>query len=113
MNLFIVLALLSWFAYTWWTSQNIHKQITELKKQNASFIDVRSASEFKALSAPGTLNIPLPELAARLKEIPRDVPVALFCASGARSSMAKILLLKNGFKNVYNVKKVSYVLKSM
>jgi phage shock protein E len=42
-------------------------------------------------------------LGSRLNEIPKDKPVVVCCASGSRSGMAKLLLLKNGYRNVHNI----------
>jgi rhodanese-related sulfurtransferase len=74
-----------------------------LKQKGASFIDVRSAAEFAHASAPGTVNIPLQELNTRLNDIPKSSPVVLCCATGTRSGMAKMVLKRNGYKNVYNI----------
>ena len=97
------MALVLWFGYKWWNSQRVVALLPELKKSGATLIDVRSAAEFASAHAPGTLNIPLPELGRRLDEIPRTSPVVLCCASGTRSGMAKMVLLKNGYSNVYNI----------
>ncbi len=78
---------------------------TDLKQQGAFLLNVRSAAEFAGGSAPGTFNIPLPELAKRLHEIPTTVPVVLCCASGTRSGMAKRMLKKKGYKQVFNIGK--------
>ena len=77
--------------------------LPELKKNGAMLIDVRSAGEFASGNAPGTINIPLPELGSRLDEIPKSSPVVLCCASGTRSGMAKLMLWKNGYRKVYNI----------
>jgi rhodanese-related sulfurtransferase len=77
--------------------------LPELKKKGATFVDVRSAGEFSNANAPGTINIPLQELGSRLGEIPKSAPVVLCCASGTRSGMAKMLLKKNGYREVYNI----------
>ena len=77
--------------------------LPELKKNGATCIDVRSFSEFASGNAPGTINIPLQDLASRLGEISRLSPVVLCCASGTRSGMAKLLLMKNGYRNVHNI----------
>lgn len=53
-----------------------------------TLIDVRSASEAAICRIDGALLIPLPELARRLGEIPRGVPVVIHCKSGARSAQA-------------------------
>ena len=97
------LALALWFAYKWWNSKKIIAMLPELKKNGAVFVDVRSAGEFASGNAPGTINIPLQELGSRLGEIPKSGPIVLCCASGTRSAMAKLLLKKNGYQNVYNI----------
>ena len=97
------LALGLWLAYKWWNTKKVIAMLPELKKNGAIFVDVRSAGEFANANAPGTINIPLQELGSRLGEIPRSSPVVLCCASGTRSGMAKLLLKKNGYLNVYNI----------
>ncbi len=98
-----IVALSLWFAYKWWNSKRIVAMLPELKKKGALFVDVRSAGEFSHANAPETINIPLQELAKRLGEIPKSAPVVLCCASGTRSGMAKMLLKKNGYREVYNI----------
>ena len=98
-----IFALIASFRYKWWNSRRVVRMLPALKAKGAALVDVRSAQEFAAGQAPGTVNIPLSELGSRLKEIPRNAPVVLCCASGTRSGMAKLLLRKNGFSDVYNV----------
>jgi phage shock protein E len=99
----LFLALGLWFAYKWWNSKRVIAMLPELKKSGAIFVDVRSAGEFANGHAPGTINIPLQELGSRLGEIPKSSPVVLCCASGTRSGIAKLLLMKNGYRNVHNI----------
>jgi rhodanese-related sulfurtransferase len=98
-----IMALVLWFGYKRWNSQRVVAMLPELKRDGAMLVDVRSAGEFASGSAPGTINIPLTELSGRLGEIPKSSPVVLCCASGTRSGMAKILLIKNGYKKVHNI----------
>jgi phage shock protein E len=98
---FLVLGL--WFTYKWWNSKRVLALLPELKRDGAVWVDVRSAAEFAGGNAPGTINIPLPELGRRLSELPKASPVVLCCASGTRSGMAKLLLKKNGYSRVYNL----------
>ena len=51
----------------------------------------------------GAHNIPLPQLRARMAEIPRDVPVYLHCRTSHRSYYAYRTLVGNGYDNVTNV----------
>jgi rhodanese-related sulfurtransferase len=37
-----------------------------------------------------------------LAELPKDRDVVVFCASGSRSGMAKMMLKAKGFKQVHN-----------
>ncbi len=96
-------ALVLWFGYKGWSSKRVVAMLPALKAQGALFVDVRSAGEFASAHAPGTVNIPLQQLGSRLAEIPKSAPVVLCCASGTRSGMAKLLLKKNGYSQVYNV----------
>jgi rhodanese-related sulfurtransferase len=98
-----LMALAAWFGYKWWNSRRIVAMLPELRKAGAVLVDVRSPEEFAGANAPGTINIPLPLLASRLGEISRTSPVVLACASGTRSAMAKRLLLKKGYPQVYNI----------
>ena len=43
-------------------------------------------------------NIPLPELRARLGELPKDREILVICRSGGRAYFATRILLQNGFK---------------
>jgi rhodanese-related sulfurtransferase len=97
------LALGLWFAYKWWNTKKVIAKLPQLKKDGALLVDVRSAGEFANGNAPGTINIPLQELESRLSEIPNSRPIVLCCASGTRSGMAKLLLKRKGYRQVYNI----------
>jgi phage shock protein E len=97
--------LVLWFGYKWWNARRVKALLPELMKNGAVLVDVRSAAEFAGGNAPGSVNIPLGELGSRLKEIPASAPVVLCCASGTRSGMAKMMLKKNGYKQVFNIGK--------
>jgi NADPH-dependent 2,4-dienoyl-CoA reductase/sulfur reductase-like enzyme/rhodanese-related sulfurtransferase len=60
-------------------------------------LDVRQPAELAVEFVPGAVNIPLPELRARLGELPRDREVLVFCRSGQRAYYATRILLQNGF----------------
>lgn len=66
-------------------------------------IDVRTSGEYGTGYIPGAINIPVEELANRLDEVPKDVPVVLYCRSGNRSADASEILLENGFTDVYDL----------
>jgi len=61
-------------------------------------LDVRNPAELAVESVPGAYNIPLPQLRARLSELPRDQEILVICRSGQRAYYATRILLQNGFK---------------
>jgi len=61
-------------------------------------LDVRNAAELTVESVPGAVSIPLPQLRARLDEIPRHQEIHVICHSGSRAYYATRILLQNGFK---------------
>ena len=64
----------------------------------ALLLDVRGAPELAVESVPGAINIPLPQLRARLGELPRDREILTICRSGGRAYFAARILQQNGFK---------------
>ena len=65
---------------------------------------MREPHEYKICSLPGTTLIPLGEVAKRLSEVPKDLPIIVHCKSGGRSAKACDLLRQSGYKNVLNMK---------
>ncbi len=61
-------------------------------------VDVRSAGETSSGAVPGTMNIPLGELRARLAELPRDREIWVHCGVGQRSYYATRILAQRGFR---------------
>ena len=68
----------------------------------ATIIDVRTPEEFRDGAYPGAVNIPVSSLGAHLAEIPKEKPVVLYCASGARSASAARAMRQAGFADVVN-----------
>ena len=71
--------------------------------EKITLLDVRTTEEFSLGSIPGAVNIPLDDLRGRLKEIPTDKPIYVFCQVGLRGYLAQQILLGNGFKEVSNL----------
>lgn len=69
----------------------------------AQVVDVRTKAEFRSGAHPKAINIPLPELEQRAKELDPNRPVLLCCASGSRSGSGVALLKRKGFKEVHNL----------
>ncbi len=73
-----------------------------LKAAGAQVVDVRTEAEYGQGHVPGSVNIPLDQFQARIKEIDPGRPVLLCCASGARSGLAKLILERAGHQQVHN-----------
>jgi NADPH-dependent 2,4-dienoyl-CoA reductase/sulfur reductase-like enzyme/rhodanese-related sulfurtransferase len=68
-------------------------------KDNGLFVlDVRTAEEFAAGSIRDAINIPVDELRLRLKEVPRDRRIAVYCKVGQRGYLATRILMQSGFE---------------
>ena len=68
--------------------------------QHLFVLDVRSPQEYAAGHVPGAVNVPHDELASRLREVPRDKDVVVYCRTGRRSALAADVLAANGYRRV-------------
>ncbi len=72
-----------------------------LLKEGGKIIDVRTGGEFSAGHIKGSINIPLHKLPSNLGRLDKNKPLIVCCASGSRSSSAKNILSRHGYR-VYN-----------
>src|SRR4051812_11518948 len=72
------------------------------KDPKTVLIDVREQDEFDDVNLSGKL-VPMSEFEDRYKEIPKDVPVYIYCRSGRRSRTAIEFLKAKGYGNCINV----------
>ena len=92
-------------AYFAWRVLNpilVRRRLPALLKDGAQVVDVRSLAEFASGHAAASVNIPLPEIVARSRELDRNLPVIVCCASGTRSAIAAHRLRGQGFRQVLN-----------
>ncbi|HVL48364.1 MAG TPA: rhodanese-like domain-containing protein [Candidatus Thermoplasmatota archaeon] len=73
------------------------------REAGAVVLDVREGFEHRGSRIPGSLNVPLGELTSRLAEVPRDRPVVVHCAVGARGRVAAAILDEAGYGDVANL----------
>jgi membrane protein DedA with SNARE-associated domain/rhodanese-related sulfurtransferase len=112
----ILIALALYIAVKWWQRSRFYKTLRmarisvndlyALIQAGASpvIIDVRSATA-RALEPrwiPGALHVPIQEAAHRLKELPRDRDIILYCTCPSEASAARVakILMNHGFKRV-------------
>jgi len=83
----------------------VQKFMERQEKEALLLVDVRQPGELigQLAALPGIVNIPLPELAKRYQEIPKDQPVVIICRSGNRSSQACHFLANQGYQQVLNL----------
>jgi hydroxyacylglutathione hydrolase len=77
--------------------------VESLKHGAVTLIDVRNAVEWAGGHIDGARHVPLGSLSDRLDEIPRDRPIVVQCASGARSAIGASVLRRAGFERVINL----------
>jgi rhodanese-related sulfurtransferase len=70
----------------------------ELNSAGAFLLDVREPNEFLAGSIPGSVNIPLGQLRARIGELPQSRKIWVNCGVGQRSYYACRILVQHGLK---------------
>ncbi len=80
-------------------------QAAAMQQRGALLLDVREVDEYNQAHVPGSVLIPLGQLAQRMKEISAYTtqPVAIICRSGNRSGKALKLLQQAGFSAAVNV----------
>ena len=71
--------------------------------KGALIVDVRTPEEFNAGNYKASINIPLAELEKNISRFgDKEKLIIVYCRSGNRSSQAKLILEKYGYKNVLN-----------
>ncbi len=76
----------------------------QLVRGGAQLVDVRTPSEFAAGHIAGAINVPVQELAGRLKELePKERALVVYCRSGSRSGNAARMLKAAGFSAVHDL----------
>lgn len=69
----------------------------DLEREGALILDVRDPHECKAGFIPGSVNIPLGQLRARMKELPVAKEIWVTCGVGQRAYYACRILAQNGY----------------
>jgi rhodanese-related sulfurtransferase len=112
----VMILLGAYITFKWWQRTRFYKALRmarisvsdlyELIQSGAAplIIDVRSvtARDLEPRWIPGALHVPLQDVAHRLKELPRDRDVILYCTCPSEASAARVakILMNHGFKRV-------------
>jgi len=82
---------------------SVHELDSALPSRDLQVVDVRSPDEWQAGHMPGASYIFLPELGKKSKRLDKEKPVAVYCNSGYRASLAASILEQAGFETVHNI----------
>lgn len=80
-----------------------YQQDFKQAKKPHVLIDVRTPEEFKSGHIPGAINIDVGVLQQRLKDIPSNKAVVVYCRSGNRSASAAGMLQRAGYTDIYDL----------
>ena len=77
--------------------------ISHIVPAHPLILDVRTPGEYSDGHIDGSLNISLDSLPRSLAQLPdKSKPIIVCCASGSRSSTAKMMLEVAGYTHVFN-----------
>lgn len=72
-------------------------------EDGAQLVDVRTPQEYASGALPGAINMPVQQVAGARGKLDPERPVIVYCRSGQRSEMARMILASMGFPNVFNI----------
>lgn len=70
-------------------------------------LDVRTQAEFQGGHIPTAQNIPYDTISERMPSVPKNSLIIVYCASGARATVAARRLAEMGYTNVGNFGAIS------
>ncbi len=80
---------------------DINRGIPEYEAQaGAVLLDVRTPEEYREGRIPGSRNLPLQRIGEAEESVRKDVPLFVYCRSGARSAQAAHVLWQMGYEQV-------------
>lgn len=91
--------------FDFWKKPDINEGVRLFEEtKDAVLLDVRSPREYASGHIPGSINLPLQDIDnATQKVISKEVPLFVYCLSGARSQQAAVRLHELGYVNVRSI----------
>ena len=77
--------------------------LRDKEHENALLLDVRTPEEFNLGTLKGAVSIPVDEIRNRLREIPKDREIIIFCQVGLRGYIAYKILKQKGYQFIKNL----------
>jgi hydroxyacylglutathione hydrolase len=78
----------------------VHEMVERQKAGTLRVLDVRGLAEWSAGRVPGSIHVPLGDLAARASELSRNEPLVVHCQGGTRGPIAISVLRRLGFEHL-------------
>jgi rhodanese-related sulfurtransferase len=104
--LFVLLLLAVMVTQVWAYEKNISardaKALLDTNK-NVYLLDVRTPQEYSQGKLSGSVLIPIGEFERRIREVPKNRTIVVYCAVGSRSKQVAGFLAQQGYRDVYNM----------
>jgi len=105
-KVFLVLLVMMMATHVWAAEKNISareaKYLLDTNK-NTYLLDVRTPQEYSQGRLAGSVLIPIGEFERRIREVPKNKTIIVYCAVGSRSKPVANFLSQQGYKDVYNM----------
>ena len=103
---FIIIFFFSICSYSQPQSINFNEYLELSKKNKFQLIDVRTNDEFNINRLTKAINIDFYDsiFLRRFEKFNKEDNILLYCRSGRRSLLGAEILVKNGYKNIYDLK---------
>ena len=103
---FIIIFFFSIYSYSQPYSINFNEYLALSKKNKFKLIDVRTNDEFNINRLTKAINIDFYDsiFLRRFEKFNKEDNILLYCRSGRRSLLGAEILVKNGYKNIYDLK---------
>lgn len=102
----VLLIMVSLVTQVWAAEKNISardaKALLDANK-NIYLLDVRTPQEYSQGKLAGSVLIPIGEFERRIREVPKNRTIVVYCAVGSRSKPVANFLSQQGYKDVYNM----------
>lgn len=104
--LLMLLMVAAMTAQAWAAEKNVSaRDIKSLMDKNKDIylLDVRTPQEYSQGKLAGSVLIPIGEFERRIREVPKNKTIVVYCAVGSRSKPVAGFLSQQGYKDVYNM----------
>ncbi len=102
----VLLLMLAIVTQVWAAEKNISAREARTlldTNKNVYLLDVRTPQEYSQGRLAGSVLIPIGEFERRIREVPKNKTIVVYCAVGSRSKPVAGFLAQQGYKDVYNM----------